>query len=117
VVEVTPRTPIDEADAELPGRLGVAMELAGLDLQPAVQVVGKGKRRRLPDADDTHGCRSHDADLEVRQLDLERDGGEKTGTAAAEHEDSLDHGRSASGRTSEVTPRTVAVGPRHEAHI
>src|SRR5207247_1462190 len=87
VIEIGARAPVEEADAELPGRLGLAVELARLDLEPAVQVVGEGERGGLADADDAHVLGADDDDVQLGQLDLERDGREEAGAAPAQNED------------------------------
>src|SRR5439155_24097225 len=92
VIEMAARPPVEEADAELPGRLGAAVEFPGVDAESAVQVVREGEGGRFADADHAHVLGPDDADPQVGQLDLERDGGEEAGAATAQYEDVLDHG-------------------------
>src|SRR5262249_61545152 len=75
----------------VPGRRGVAVELAGLDLEPAVQVVGEGEGGGLADADHPHVPGADDPDLQGGDFDLQGDGRQEAGAAAPQDEDALDH--------------------------
>src|SRR5262249_7971350 len=84
------RSPVEETDAEFPRRLSLAMEFTGFDAQPSVEIIGKRERGGFADADDTHLLGAHDADVESGDLDLEGNGREEAGAAAAKNEDALD---------------------------
>src|SRR5262249_55222174 len=92
VVEVAARPPVEKADAEFPGGLGLAVEFPRVDAEPAVEGVGEGEGGRLADADDPQPAGADDVHRESGKLELEGDGSEEAGATASEYEDVVNHG-------------------------
>src|SRR5262249_23636448 len=88
-----------EANAELPLRLGQAIELADVELAVVVQMVADGGGRTFADTNDAEVFGAEDDHIEVGVTDFEGQRGEKAGTAAAENEHGLNHRRLRSAAT------------------
>ena len=91
VVEAPARSP-QEADAQLPRRLGEFVKAFPADAEVIEEVLGKIRGRAFAHADHADLRAAHDADGDLRELAPERDGGDESGAARAEDEDVLNHG-------------------------
>jgi hypothetical protein len=92
VEEVRTRAP-QELDAQLPGRLRLGVEGLRRELEILEEVPGKDGGGAFADADDADVRAADDADVQMRQLLLERQRGHEAGAAAAQDDDRVDfHG-------------------------
>ena len=87
-VEVRPRAP-DEANAQLPRRLGDFVKTFDRQLEKFVQMKRHGGGRALTDADDAKLLGAQDGHVQLRMRRLDGDCRKKSRAAAAEDENLL----------------------------
>ena len=90
VIEEVARPPA-EPDAQLPLRVGEAVEVRQRDVQVVVEVARDEGGRALADADDADVLGPEDGDGQLRDLGLQRDRRQKPSAAAAHDEYLLNH--------------------------
>src|SRR5262249_5058077 len=85
------------------------MKFTGVHPQPAVEIVRKGKRSRLADANDAHILRADHADRKFWKLNLERNRRQKACATTANDKHAPEH-------SVLLTTRVALAGPT-SAHI
>ena len=91
VVEAPARPP-EEADAELPRRLGQLVKAFPADAEVVEKVLREIRRRAFAHADDAQLRAAHHAHGELWDFALERKRRDQAGAARAEDEEVFDHG-------------------------